>query len=40
MAYSERNKEHYIVTQKNDLRFKVRKDSLIDMSAVVDIFCE
>ena len=37
---NEYSKKYYIVTLKNGLRFKVRKDNLADMNAIVETFRE
>ena len=40
LLLSEYDKECYIVTLRNGLRFKVRKNSLADVNAIVETFCK
>jgi FkbM family methyltransferase len=37
---NEYSKKYYIGTLKNGLKFKVRKDSMADVNAIVETFCE
>ena len=40
LLLSEYNEKHYVVTLKNGLKFKVRKDNLADINAIIETFCK